>query len=464
MPRLPRVALHEAEAAGVGGEPAVGGRRSQVQLGGAAVQRAAGRRHPRRVGVGGEQARLLGVGAEARVDDERQPGAPRRGGHQVEGAADVGAHPLPVAIGERARVAAAARLRRHPRPIAARQSRLGDGRRDHGDASQRGRILEPGAARQLARIDLGRDLRARSQRGHRLAVGEGEEQPRGIDAVPSRRLVGRAPRAGEIPAARNVARVRRSIGQPGRRQQPRQLVAHAARGRERGEVRGPLHPGLAGDRAADRDQHQADAEQDGGGAQDRRAAPDLARPAAPVRRAPSALRARRPAAPRRARAGPPAPAAAASSPWRGIRADAIRSLPAPRVIAPEEARPGASRRGARAHPHRAPLATDRAAGERSPGPPQQRRPRLPARPGRRRSAARAGGRGVPGPRPRARRRAAPTRAHGRSRRRAASSAASPVTRSPRPAGRRRPIRAQPQRRAPRPAQARRERYVRRRAR
>jgi hypothetical protein len=67
-----------------------------------------------------------------------------------------------------------------------------------------------------------------------------------------------------------VARVRRSIGQAGRRQQPRQLVAHAARGRERGEVRGPLHPGLAGDRAADRDQHQADAEEDGGGAQDRR--------------------------------------------------------------------------------------------------------------------------------------------------------------------------------------------------
>jgi hypothetical protein len=42
------------------------------------------------------------------------------------------------------------------------------------------------------------------------------------------------------------------------------------RGRERGEVRSPLRPRLAGDRAADRDQYQADAEQDGGGAQYRR--------------------------------------------------------------------------------------------------------------------------------------------------------------------------------------------------
>ena len=57
---------------GVGGEPAVGGGGPEVELGRAAVQRVPGRRHPLRVGVGGEQRRLLGVGAEAGVDHERE--------------------------------------------------------------------------------------------------------------------------------------------------------------------------------------------------------------------------------------------------------------------------------------------------------------------------------------------------------------------------------------------------------
>src|SRR5919199_405330 len=49
VPGLPRIALEEPEPAGVRGEPAVGGRGAEVELGRAAVQRGPGRRDPPRV-------------------------------------------------------------------------------------------------------------------------------------------------------------------------------------------------------------------------------------------------------------------------------------------------------------------------------------------------------------------------------------------------------------------------------
>ena len=92
----------------VGGQPAVGSGRPEVELGGVAVQAVAGRRHPLRVGVGGEQAGLLGVGAVAARDQQVEARlAAGRGGHAVEGERDVGAHRLALPVGERAVVAAA---------------------------------------------------------------------------------------------------------------------------------------------------------------------------------------------------------------------------------------------------------------------------------------------------------------------------------------------------------------------
>ena len=78
MPRLPAVALDEAEVAGVGGQPAVGGFRAEVELGGAAVQRVARGRNPGGIGVGGEEGSLFGVGAEGRVDDQGEAAPGRR--------------------------------------------------------------------------------------------------------------------------------------------------------------------------------------------------------------------------------------------------------------------------------------------------------------------------------------------------------------------------------------------------
>src|SRR5680860_624853 len=79
VPGFPGIAVDEPEGAGVGGQPAVRGGWAEVELGAVAVQRGARRCDPLRVGVGGEQARLLGVGAEGRGDREGQPVAARGG-------------------------------------------------------------------------------------------------------------------------------------------------------------------------------------------------------------------------------------------------------------------------------------------------------------------------------------------------------------------------------------------------
>ena len=78
----------------------------------AAVQRVPRRRHPARIGVGGEERRLLGVGAEAGDDQQRDAVGRRCRRHAVEGGGDVGPHRLALAVGQRTRVAAAAGHRR----------------------------------------------------------------------------------------------------------------------------------------------------------------------------------------------------------------------------------------------------------------------------------------------------------------------------------------------------------------
>ena len=88
-------------------EPGVGAGRAEVELGAVAVQARARRRNPLRVRVGGEQACLLGVGAEGAGDRQRMAVAARRRRHPVERLGDVGAHRLAHPVGERAVVAAA---------------------------------------------------------------------------------------------------------------------------------------------------------------------------------------------------------------------------------------------------------------------------------------------------------------------------------------------------------------------
>ncbi len=171
MPRLPAVALREAEARGVRRQPAVGGGGTEVELGPAAVQRCAGRRDPTRVGMLVPEGLLLGVGAERRVDDQGDAVSGRGRGHPVERRGHVGAHRLALAVGQRPRVAAAARHRR----LGGRSARgrrwghLGLG----GDLGCR--ILVRIAPR--VRLDRGSDLHPHLKRPHRPAVREPDRGP-----------------------------------------------------------------------------------------------------------------------------------------------------------------------------------------------------------------------------------------------------------------------------------------------
>ena len=318
MPGLPGVALVEAEAPRVRRQPAVGGRGAEVELGRAAVKRAPRRRDPGRVRVLGEELRLLGVGAKAGADDQVEAGARGRGGHAVEGGGDVGAHPLPLAVGERARVAAAARPRRHPAagsrgPARPRPPRRPRPRRGPAAAARRAPRPGPAAA------------------GTPRRPGKQTRRRRGSASLLRPACRRRGPRPGQVDGAGHVDRVRQPVGKQRRRGHPRQVVAHRARRRERRQVGGPLQPALAGQRAGDRDDRQRRDQQ--------HHAARRAPPAAPGRRTPgrrpgpgpsaaAAPRRRRPAAPRPAPAGPPPSPAAASPPAPRCPASAGRAPPA----------------------------------------------------------------------------------------------------------------------------------------
>src|SRR5215212_11024125 len=73
VPGLPGVALDETEAPRVRREPPVRRRRPEIELGAEPVKRPAGWRDPLRVWVSSEQARLLGIRAEAARDRELEP-------------------------------------------------------------------------------------------------------------------------------------------------------------------------------------------------------------------------------------------------------------------------------------------------------------------------------------------------------------------------------------------------------
>ncbi len=426
-------------------QPAVGGGRAQVQLGRAAVQRAPRRRHPARVGVGGEERRLLGVGAEPGADRERHSRRPRRRRHPVVRGADVGAHPLAVPVGQRARVAAAARPALHSGPAAARRRRLRG--RARGDADRAGG-RRAGAVRAgqgiCGYLRVNPDMRPHGRPGAGTGAWEGDRQQRGLDAVALRRPERRRLGALQVLRAREVARVRRAVREPGGGQRSRQVVAHAARGRERREVGRALHPPLPGYGPADRGQHQRAADdrkrrREHGRQRLAALAPARARPEPSARCAPAVARGGRRGAARRARAGPPARWAPPSPPWRGAPALAARRRPARRASARAAARPAAARRPRPTPCGRGPPPRARREAGPRPARPARSPPWPRRRPGgrcRQLPLPRRGGRGARGRRPPRPRRAGPPPARARRARPAApalGAAAAPRRRPPAPA-------------------------------
>ena len=160
------------------------------------------------------------------------PAAAGGGGHAVEGGGDVGAHPLAVAVDERAAVAAAAGHGRAPPPAPAGAAASATADASTALAARRrprgGRRPPPSPAP------------ARRSRG----PGKRDRSRARVDAVrPAGGERGR-PRPGQVGGLVDVGRVGQAVGQRRRRQQPRQVVAHRAGRRDRRQVGGPLHPPL----------------------------------------------------------------------------------------------------------------------------------------------------------------------------------------------------------------------------
>ena len=248
MPRFPGVALQEAEAVGVGGQPAVGGGWAEVELGGVAVQALPRRGDPLGVGMGGEQLGLLGVGAKAAADKQRQSRfAPGGGGHAVEGQGHVRAHRLSRAVGQRAAVATTAGVgglleaRRVQRQLC---RGTGPHRYWRRSAAARHPQLRPSANRD------------RHPRGPEPGAREAHPDPVGRNTVAGRTSSCRRPRQRQKRRLRQMPRVRRTIEQHRRLEQPPVVIAHHLRRRHRRQIRRPLMAPLGPQRLPEGKQHQ----------------------------------------------------------------------------------------------------------------------------------------------------------------------------------------------------------------
>ena len=136
------------------------------------MQRGARRGDPFRVGMGGEEFGLFGVGAEAGDDDQGDAVAGRGRRHLVVGRRDIRPHPLPVPVDERAAVAAAARDRRTFAAGARHR------RRRFGFGARFDLLRRAGAEVELADHD-----RLRPHRREGGAVGKGEAEAARVDFV-----------------------------------------------------------------------------------------------------------------------------------------------------------------------------------------------------------------------------------------------------------------------------------------
>lgn len=203
--------------------------------------------------MSGEERRLFGVGTKARIDDEGEAGMGCGASHPVEGGSDIGPHPLPGPVDERAAVAAPTGRCRCRACAVGRCGCFGHRRRVY--------IGIPALlAASLQNEAAGHDS-LDTHRRERSGVGEGDLQLLGADVVCSRHVGRGGAGPGQVFDLLHVFRVRQAVGEHGRRQQPRQVVAHRARRRDRREVGRPLRPALPDHRAGDRDQCQGAGDQ-----------------------------------------------------------------------------------------------------------------------------------------------------------------------------------------------------------
>ena len=235
VPRLPRVALDEAEPPRVGGEPAVGGGRAEVELGAEAVQRLAraarptsgrGARAKRAACSAFERKPLVmssatPVGARRRAPSGRTP-ARRRGASACPGGAPAGRGTRPPP-------------RRAPPSVA-------------GGASSASARAEPATRRPSTSIGSlhgrPRSARARTSRG-RGTRSRRVRAPLRRAVVQRRRAPARGRRRRQVPRVRPPADDRRL-------EQPPVRVVHRPRARERREVRRALLRRLLVDAARER--------------------------------------------------------------------------------------------------------------------------------------------------------------------------------------------------------------------
>ena len=209
------------------------------------MQAGAGRGDPARIRVGGEQARLLGVGTEGAGDRERVavPASARR--HAVEGRGHVGAHRLAHPVRQRAVVAAAAATCRPRERIARCRRQLGRGACPHRDGAPapRGRPVQV----HLHRVADSHPDPCRCER-HAGERDVAQLDP-GIVAPSAGRRRAACPR--EVGGERQVARVRRPAGQHGRQEQTRVVALHRSGRRHGRQVRGPLRGAPPAERLAE---------------------------------------------------------------------------------------------------------------------------------------------------------------------------------------------------------------------
>ncbi len=255
VPGLPGVAVDESEPACVRLQPRVGAGRPEVELGAVAMQRRARRRHPLRVRVRREQARLLGVRAKAAGDRQRVPVPPRGGRHAVERERDVRPHRLAHPVCERAVVAAAGAARREAEHRVGRRAQLRSrpGLHRHSPAPARPRTIDihpHGVA------DAHPDPRGSERHTRERDVAETHSRP--VSPRPAHR---RCARPREIDRQRHVPRVGRAVGKHRGQEQARVVALHRARCRHRGQVRRPLRRALAAERLAERREDQHPGEQ-----------------------------------------------------------------------------------------------------------------------------------------------------------------------------------------------------------
>ena len=249
VPRLPCVALHEAEPACVRRQPRrrrrAGPRSSSV------AQRCSERprrRDPSRVRVCGEQRRLLGVGAEAGVDDQRQSGGRRRRGQAVEGR-------------RRRRAASAFPGGRRAGPSSRLRSRSPADRPRRAAHGRHRLRLERATTGTEPAAPAGVQIGARPSPGPEAGANEpasGKSTSSRPRPTPLRAAASAAAADGalEIGGLVEVSRVRRPARAAGRREQALEVVSHRARCRERRQVGGALGARGARDRAAERREQQ----------------------------------------------------------------------------------------------------------------------------------------------------------------------------------------------------------------